>query len=240
MNNLKVFNSEEFGEIRTVTIDNEPWFIGKDVATALGYSEPRSAVSKKVDDADRGVAEMDTPSGRQQMTIINESGLYALIFGSKLESAKRFKRWVTSEVLPSIRRTGGYQIPLTTEGQIKLLAQGHTELVEKINEVNKDLQEFKKDMPLLGIECQRITRAKNHKVVPLMGGKDSPAYKNNSLRGKVYSDIDSQLRREFGVNSYKEIKRFQCDLAVEIIGRYELPMALKSEVELENAQISFA
>lgn len=108
MDTLQIFNSREFGEIRTVTVNNEPWFVGKDVAVALGYREPRSAVSKKVDNEDRGVAEMDTPSGRQNMTIVNESGLYALIFGSKLESAKRFKRWVTSEVLPTIRKTGSY------------------------------------------------------------------------------------------------------------------------------------
>lgn len=110
MNDLQIFNNEEFGQIRTVTIDNEPWFVGRDVAEALGYSEPRSAVSKKVDDTDKGVAEMETPSGKQNMTIINESGLYALIFGSKLDSAKRFKHWVTSEVLPSIRKNGNYQM----------------------------------------------------------------------------------------------------------------------------------
>lgn len=110
MNELQIFNNEEFGNIRTVTIDNEPWFVGKDVAEALGYAEPRSAVSKKVEECDRGVAEMETPSGKQKMTTINESGLYALIFGSKLESAKRFKYWVTSEVLPSIRKTGGYDM----------------------------------------------------------------------------------------------------------------------------------
>ena len=110
MNGLQIFNNEEFGQIRTATIDNEPWFVGKDVAEALGYSEPRSAVSKKVDDTDKGVAEMETPSGKQNMTIINESGLYALIFGSKLDSAKRFKHWVTSEVLPSIRKNGNYQM----------------------------------------------------------------------------------------------------------------------------------
>lgn len=91
MNELQIFNNEEFGEIRTVTIDNEPWFVGKDVAEALGYAEPRSAVSKKVEECDRGVAEMETPSGKQKMTTINESGLYALIFGSKLESAKKIQ-----------------------------------------------------------------------------------------------------------------------------------------------------
>ena len=108
MNKIEIFKNPEFGEVRTLTIDNEPWFVGKDVAEALGYAEPRSAVSKKVDDTDRGVAEMETPSGKQNMTIINESGLYALIFGSKLDNAQRFKRWVTSEVLPTIRKTGGY------------------------------------------------------------------------------------------------------------------------------------
>lgn len=103
-NELQIFNNPEFGNIRTVIINNEPWFVGKDVAEALGYAEPRSAVSKKVEAEDRGVAKMETPSGTQEMTVINESGLYALIFGSKLESAKRFKRWVTSEVLPALRK----------------------------------------------------------------------------------------------------------------------------------------
>lgn len=199
MNELQIFNSEEFGDIRTVTINNEPWFVGKDVAEALGYSEPRSAVSKKIDEADRGVAEMETPSGKQNMTIINESGLYALIFGSKLESAKRFKHWVTSEVLPAIRKTGSYQKPMTIEEQLQIVAKGTLEVKEEIHRVDNDLQNFKADMPLLALECQRITRAKNQKVVPLMGGKSAPAYKNKSLMHKVYSDVDAQLRREFGV-----------------------------------------
>jgi len=237
MNELQIFNSEEFGDIRTVTIDNEPWFVGKDVATALGYSNPQKAVRDHISEEDRGVNEMDTPSGRQNLAIINESGLYALIFGSKLDSAKRFKHWVTSEVLPAIRKTGSYQMPMTTDQKIQLLAQGNVELTEKIDKVDKDLQEFKQDMPLLALECQRITRAKNQKVVPLMGGKNAPAYKNKSLMHKVYGDIDSQLRREFGVNTYKAIKRNQCDLAVSIIEAYKLPMFLKEEIDAENAQM---
>lgn len=159
MNELQIFNSEEFGDIRTVTIENEPWFVGKDVATALGYSNPQKAVRDHISEEDRGVNEMDTPSGRQNLAVINESGLYALIFGSKLESAKRFKHWVTSEVLPAIRKTGSYQKPMTTDQKIQLLAQGNVELTEKIDKVDKDLQEFKADMPLLALECQRITRA---------------------------------------------------------------------------------
>lgn len=138
MNELQIFNSEEFGEIRTVTINNEPWFVGKDVAEALGYAEPRSAVSKKVEEVDRGVAEMETPSGKQNMTIINESGLYALIFGSKLESAKRFKHWVTSEVLPAIRKHGAYAVDeLLNDPEMAIKA--FTALKEE-REKNKKLQ----------------------------------------------------------------------------------------------------
>lgn len=111
MNNIQVFNNPEFGDIRTVEINGEPWFVGKDVATALGYGEGKSlanAVARHVDPDDKGVTEMMTPGGIQQMTIINESGLYSLILGSKLDSARRFKHWVTSEVLSAIRKTGAY------------------------------------------------------------------------------------------------------------------------------------
>lgn len=108
--NLQIFSSNEFGKIRTILIDNEPWFVGKDIAEALGYAKPRDAVYKHVEADDKGVSKMETPSGTQEMTVINESGLYALIFGSKLDSAKRFKHWVTSEVLPSIRKTGSYSM----------------------------------------------------------------------------------------------------------------------------------
>lgn len=141
MNELQIFNNEEFGDIRTVTIDNEPWFVGKDVAEALGYAEPRSAVSKKVEECDRGVAEMETPSGKQKMTTINESGLYALIFGSKLESAKRFKHWVTSEVLPSIRKTGGYDMK-QPQGK-ELLALAVLEAQKTIEEQTAQIEEMK-------------------------------------------------------------------------------------------------
>lgn len=127
----------------------------------------------------------------------------------------------------------------TMDDKIQILAQGNIELKEKIEAVNDDLQEFKRDMPLLALECQKITKAKNQKVVPLLGGKNTPAYKDNSLRQLVYSDIDSQLRREFGVNTYKAIKRNQCDVAIKIIKEYELPMYLKDRIDDANAQGSF-
>lgn len=240
MREVNVFNSEEFGDIRAIEIDNEPWFVGKDVAEALGYSNTRDALATHVSDEDKNtVVISDGKRGNPNQTVINESGLYALIFGSKLESAKRFKHWVTSEVLPAIRKTGNYKVPMTIEEQLQIVAKGTLEVKEEIKRVDNDLQNFKEDMPLLALECQRITRAKNQKVVPLMGGKKAPAYKNKSLMHKVYSDVDAQLRREFGVNTYKAIKRSQCDLAVKIIEDYVLPMYLKEEIDAENSQLSF-
>ena len=108
MNNLTIFESSEFGAIRTVELNGEPWLVGKDIAEALGYTNPRKALIDHVDDEDKGVTKCYTPGGDQDMTIINESGLYSLVLSSKLPTARKFRRWVTSEVLPSIRKTGGY------------------------------------------------------------------------------------------------------------------------------------
>ncbi len=125
MNNsmVKVFENEQFGKMRTTTRDNTIWFVGKDVARALGYEKPTDAVRKKVDEEDRGVSKIETPSGTQEMTIINESGLYSLVLSSKLPTAKAFKRWITSEVIPSIRKTGGYIMGQEEMSDIELLSR---------------------------------------------------------------------------------------------------------------------
>lgn len=141
MNELKVFNSEEFGDVRTVTINGDPWFVGKDVAAALGFTNPRDAISTHVFDEDKGVESIDTLGGKQKMTVINESGLYALVFGSRLKSAQRFKHWVTSEVLPAIRRTGGYQVP-ALQGK-ELLALAVLEAQKTIDEQSKAIERMK-------------------------------------------------------------------------------------------------
>ncbi len=119
MNNLQVFNNPEFGEVRTIKRDGEPWFVGKDVAAALGYAKERNAISSHVDDEDKKDAPIQGPlGGPQTMTIINESGLYSLVLSSKLPTAKAFKRWITSEVIPSIRKHGAYITPDTLEQMI--------------------------------------------------------------------------------------------------------------------------
>lgn len=148
-NNLTIFENEEFGTIRTVTINNEPWFVGKDVAEALGYSDAFGALKKHVSNEDKQNCQNDSFRTPRGMTVINESGLYALIFGSKLESAKRFKHWVTSEVLPTIRKTGGYvnnddlfintYLPFADDST-KLLFSTTLETVRKQNELIKTQQ----------------------------------------------------------------------------------------------------
>lgn len=115
---LKVFEHKQFGKVRTITLDGEPWMVGNDIAVALGYSNPRDALVKHVDNEDKGVAKCDTLGGRQNLTIINESGLYALVLSSKLPDARKFRRWITSEVLPSIRKHGAYMTPETLEAAI--------------------------------------------------------------------------------------------------------------------------
>lgn len=116
---IEVFKNTEFGEIRTTAIDGEPWFIGRDVAAALGYTNSRKALADHVDDEDKGVTKRDTLGGRQDMVIINESGLYSLVLSSKLPTARKFKRWITSEVIPSIRRHGAYLMPSVLEQAIQ-------------------------------------------------------------------------------------------------------------------------
>lgn len=141
MNEIQIFNNKEFGNIRTVNIDGEPWFVGKDVANALGYSNNRKAISDHVGEEDKrdGVTIRDSIGREQNPILINESGMYSLIFGSKLESAKRFKHWVTSEVLPEIRKTGGYQsVPQGKE----LLALAVLEAQKTIEEQNHKIKEM--------------------------------------------------------------------------------------------------
>ena len=144
MNELQIFNNPEFGEVRTVNIDGEPWLVGKDVAAALGYVDTFGALKKHVDDEDKQNCQNDSFESPRGMTIINESGLYSLVLSSKLPTAKKFKRWVTSEVLPAIRKHGGYMTPEKVEEALlnpDVLIRLATELKEERNK-NKALHDL--------------------------------------------------------------------------------------------------
>lgn len=151
MNDIKVFDSPEFGTIRTIEMDGEPWFVGKDVAVALGYSNSRKALADHVDDEDKGVTKCDTLGGAQDLAVINESGLYSLVLSSKLPTAKKFKRWVTNEVIPSIRKHGGYMAGQEELTDAELLAnamlvanrviEDRERQIKELMEENKELEE---------------------------------------------------------------------------------------------------
>jgi len=140
INDLTVFENPAFGQVRTIEVNNEPWFVGKDVAEALGYSNHRDALSRHVDADDRRASGITTPSGTQEMTIINESGLYALILSSKLPSAKEFKHWVTSEVLPAIRKSGTYINPQAASSGLDKQKRADAMLLNAKSRVAKQMQ----------------------------------------------------------------------------------------------------
>lgn len=260
MNEMKIFNNPEFGEIRTVVIDGEPWFCGKDVARNLGYANEKNAVKRHCDEGEVSKQTLGVQTGMKkdgtpaimntELLFVNESGLYSLIFGSKLESAKKFKKWVTSEVLPQIRKTGSYgqpQLPQTTMELLELHYKALKEVDGKVNAlsdglstVRKDLEEFKNDLPILGIEETKISNAVKRKGVECLGGKESSAYNDRCLRQKLYSDLHRQLRREFGVSTYKAIKRSQTDTALSIIRSYKPPIVIADQIEQANAQMNLS
>lgn len=142
MRDLQVYQNEEFGTIRTIFIDDSPWFVANDITDRLGFVNGRKAVADHVDDEDKGVTKCDTPGGVQNITIINESGLYSLVLSSKLPSAKKFKRWITSEVIPQIIKTGGYNLPGNYAEALRLAADLQEEK-ERLEIANKELEEEK-------------------------------------------------------------------------------------------------
>lgn len=239
MNDLQIFNNEEFGEVRMIEIDGKPYFVATDVATALGYATPRDAVLRHC----KGVVKRDTPtsSGVQSMSYINEGDLYRLIMKSKLPSAEKFERWVMDEVLPTIRKTGSYNKPMSTAEKIKLLAQGNEELNERVEKVEDKLDSLENDMPLYGCEIEELKNHISRRAINILDGKNSEAYKDASIRGTVYKDIYRQLKREYGyASSYKSLKRKYLADAHEFVDCYAAPTYLQEQITDANAQQSFA
>lgn len=235
MNEIQLFTDGEFN-MRTAVVDGEPLFCLVDVCKVLDIQNP-SKVAQRLDDDERTKLEL----GRQGETnFITESGLYAVILRSDKPNAKSFRRWVTSEVLPSIRKTGNYSAkPMTTEEKIKLLAQGNTELAERVDRVEDKIGSLENDMPLYGCEIDEVQKLVKRKVVSILGGKDSEAYADRSIRSQTFKDIYCQLKREFGcVATYKSIKRRYIDNVREFIDGYSAPMALSEQISGANAQMN--
>lgn len=257
MDEIKIFNSKEFGSVRTISIEEEVWFVGKDVCEAFGDTNHKRSLAN-IDDSDRRVSKIETAGGKQNMVIINESGLYSLLFQmqpqrakgvsqneppieERIQKLKRFKKWVTGEVLPAIRKTGGYGKPMTTAEQIKLLAQGNTELNERVEKVEDKIYNLENDMPLYGCEIDEVCNHVKRKAVDVLGGKSSEAYRDGSIRSKVFSDIYTQIKREYGlVSSYKSIKRKYIADVHDFIDCYQPPRVIEEMITNANAQMRIA
>lgn len=209
-NKVKVFENEQFGQIRVELINNEPWFVGKDVADALGYSDTAQAVRDHVEDEDKGVVEMTTPGGVQKMVSINESGFYSLVLSSRISTAKMLKRWVTSEVLPSIRKTGGYiatSDDMTDEEIMARALMVAQTTIEKRNERIKQLEnKVRLDSPKVGYFDALIDRGLNvcfrdaakeigvkQKVFISYLLENKYVYRNKAGKLRPHADYDNDL-----------------------------------------------
>lgn len=208
MNQLEIFKNREFGEIRTVTVDGEPWFVAKDIAEILQYTNTQKAIRDHVDEEDKLTERIVLSGQNREVICINESGLYSLILSSKMPGAKRFKRWVTSEVLPQIRRTGTYQKPMTPQEMMRVqlgMIDGHEERITHLeNTMTVDYE-----------QQQELKKTVNKRVIEVLGGKKALAYKEMSK--KVFSECNHDIQDYFRVNSRNNIPTKRYQEAVEYV-----------------------
>lgn len=203
-----VFDNADFGEVRTVVIDGEPWFVGKDVAQCLGYTNPSKALADHVDDDDKLNNKTLSSLGQRGGWLINESGMYALIFGSKLEKAREFKRWVTSEVLPTLRKTGHYEVAadqsvnqlLAEFGDFKVTyVQQMVEFKDVLDKQTKAFDKSISNMTLSTTQQNKVHRAVKDRVGSLLGGAHSDLYKEKSRM--YFANLWNDLKAEFECGS---------------------------------------
>lgn len=219
MNKLEIFNHPDFGNIRTTVVNDEPWFAGKDVAEALGYSDPLKAIRVHVDEDDKGVDEMATPGGNQSVIIINESGVYALVFGSKLPSAKKFKHWVTSEVLPTIRKTRSYQIPTDPMSALKLMFEVQQTDNQRINDLEGRVSNLAENAPLTPSEYGYLnnliaSRVREVKQVHQMN-------LNKRQNSYLYKAIGRDVKQVANVQVRSQIRSRDFDKVAEFVKEWE-------------------
>ena len=236
--NLQVFNSEEFGNVRTVIVNNDPMFCLIDVCRALEIGNV-SQLKTRLNQGGVIINEVIDSLGRKQKaTFINESNLYKTIFQSRKANAEKFTDWVTSEVLPTIRKAGSYNMNMTDEEKIRLIAKGNVKLNERIDKVEDKISSLENDMPLYGCEIDEVQKHVKRKVVDVLGGKNTSAYKDSSVRSSVFADIYRQLKREYGcVSTYKSIKRKYIADVHDFIDCYLPPTVLLEQITNSNAQM---
>lgn len=239
MQNLQTFNFEEL-PVRTLTVDDEPYFVGKDVAEILGYKRTADAIREHVDAEDKGVGKIQTPGGMQNVTIINESGLYSLIFSSKLDSAKRFKRWVTSEVLPAIRKTGTYQVPSDPMQALELMFEATKQTKEEIESVKADVIDLKDNQKLDAGEYGLVTKTIHQRVAYIRQIHGLP--NNKEVNKPLYQNINNDVNTMAGIKTRTQLRQKHFNDVMDIISNWfpsqstmyvirQLEMDFEKEVE---------
>ncbi|HCY9505943.1 TPA: ORF6C domain-containing protein [Staphylococcus aureus] len=216
MQELQTFNFEEL-PVRTLEVDGEPYFIGKDVADILGYANGRDALSKHVDAEDKLTSQIATAGQNRNVTIINESGLYSLIFSSKLENAKRSKRWVTSEVLPTLRKTGAYQIPSDPMQALRLMFEATEQTKQEIKNVKDDVIDLKENQKLDAGDYNFLTRTINQRVAHI---QRLHAITNQKQRSELFRDINSEVKKMTGASSRTNVRQKHFDDVIEMIANW--------------------
>ncbi|HCV8992327.1 TPA: BRO family protein [Staphylococcus aureus] len=216
MQELQTFNFEEL-PVRTLEVDGEPYFIGKDVADVLGYTNSRKALSDHVDEEDKLTSRIVTAGQNRNVTIINESGLYSLIFSSKLENAKRFKRWVTSEVLPTLRKTGAYQVPSDPMQALRLMFEATEQTKQEIKNVKDDVIDLKENQKLDAGDYNFLTRTINQRVAHI---QRLHAITNQKQRSELFKDINSEVKKMTGASSRTNVRQKHFDDVIEMIANW--------------------
>ena len=200
-------------------MDGEPWFVGKDIAEALGYSNPRKALADHVDEEDKGVTKCDTLGGPQEMAIINESGVYALVFGSKLPGAKRFKHWVTSEVLPTIRKTGGYQMPKDPMAVLRLMFEAQENSEKRINDLEGRVDTLADNAPITPSEYGYLNHLITDRVKTV---KEAHRLNLNKRQNSyLYKAIGRDVKQIAGVQVRSQIRAKDFDKVTAFIRDWE-------------------
>ncbi|MGC6552022.1 ORF6C domain-containing protein [Streptococcus sp. VTCC 12905] len=233
MNEIFVFHGQE---VRTVTINNEPWFVGKDVADILGYLKPLDAISRHVDDDDSVKHGLIDSLGRIQNTIIiNESGLYSLILSSKLPQAKEFKRWVTSEVLPQIRQQGAYVPENLSDEAFIALFTGQKKLKEQQLVLAQDVDYLKNEQPIHPSFAQSLLKKRKARVVACLGGMDSPAYADKIFAQSVFRQAEVDFKDHFNINRYDMLPKKFAEAALSYWMTWEPSTNTKMKISEMNA-----
>lgn len=232
MNEIFVFHGQE---VRTVTINNEPWFVGKDVADILGYSKSRNAIALHVDSEDALKQGIPTSGGIQEMILINESGLYSLILSSKLPQAKEFKRWVTSEVLPQIRQQGAYVPENLSDEAFIALFTGQKKLKEQQLALAQDVDYLKNEQPIHPSFAQALLKKRKARVVACLGGMDSPAYTDKVFAQSVFRQAEVDFKDHFNINRYDMLPKKFADAALSYWMTWEPSTNTKMKILEMNA-----